>query len=255
MELTKNRFKAGLKSGKQQIGLWNSVHSAVLPEALGPLGYDWIVVDTEHSPVEPVMVMQSLQALAAYPETSAVVRPVVNDTALIKRHLDMGAQTLILPYVQNPDEAQAAVDAMRYPPRGVRGVAGATRASHYGAVKDYATTCEEELCLIVQVETVSALEHLEEIAGLDGVDGVFIGPSDLSASMGLPGQPNHPEVRAEIENSYKRLQAINVPAGVLATNNDFAQRSFDLGAAFVAVGVDLSIMLGAARELRGKFSY
>ena len=231
MELTKNRFKAGLKSGKQQIGLWNSIHTTVLPDAFGPLGYDWIVLDTEHSPVEPIMLMQSLQALAAYPETSAVVRPLVNDTALIKRHLDMGAQTLILPYVQNPDEAQAAVDAMRYPPRGVRGVAGGSRASAYGAIKDYATKCEEELCLIVQVETVSAMEHLEDIATIDGVDGVFIGPSDLGASMGYPGQPNHPEVHAAIEDAYKRLQAVGVPAGVLAVNADFAQRSFDLGAA------------------------
>jgi 4-hydroxy-2-oxoheptanedioate aldolase len=253
MELPKNRFKAGLKAGATQIGLWNSVNSLVLPDALGPIGYDWIVIDTEHSPVEPTKVMGALQALEAYPQTSAVVRPVVNDTALIKQYLDMGAQTLILPYVQNSDEARSAVDAMRYPPRGVRGVAGGTRASRYGAIEGYATKAEAELCLIVQVETVSAMEQLEDIASVDGVDGVFIGPADLSASMGYPGQPGHPDVKAEIENTFARLQRIGVPGGILTLDPEFAQRCIDLGAAFVAVGVDLSLLTAAARDLRAKF--
>jgi 4-hydroxy-2-oxoheptanedioate aldolase len=253
MELPKNRFKAGLKSGQTQIGLWNSINTFVLPDALGPLGYDWIVIDTEHSPVEPTMAMNALQAMEAYPNTSAVVRPVVNDTALIKRYLDMGAQTLILPYVQNPDEARAAVDAMRYPPRGVRGVAGGTRASRYGSIPGYATKAEEELCLIVQVETVSAMAQLEDIASVEGVDGVFIGPADLSASMGYPGQSNHPEVKAAIEDAFARLNKIGVPAGILTLDPTYAQRCIDLGAAFVAVGVDLSLLMDAARDLRAKF--
>jgi len=253
MDLPQNRFKAALKAGQQQIGLWNSINANVLPDALGPLGFDWIVIDTEHAPVEPTLVLGALQALDGYPETSAIVRPVENDTALIKRYLDMGAQTLILPYIQNPAEARAAVDAMRYPPRGVRGVAGTTRASGYGSINDYATRAEDELCLIVQVETVSAMTQLEEIASVDGVDGVFIGPADLSASMGYPGQAGHPAVKAEIENAFKRLHAIGVPAGILTLDPDHARRCLDLGAAFVAVGLDLSLLLGAARELRARF--
>lgn len=253
MELPVNKFKAALKAGTPQIGLWNSINANTLPDALGPLGYDWIVIDTEHSPVEPTQVIGALQALDGYPDTSAVVRPVENNTALIKRYLDMGAQTLILPYVQNPDEARAAVDAMRYPPRGVRGVAGTTRASRYGSIKDYATRAEEELCLIVQVETVSAMAQLEDIASVEGVDGVFIGPSDLSASMGYPGQPGHPEVQQEIENAFKRLDKIGVPAGILTLDPAYAQRCLDLGAGFVAVGVDLSLLVSAARDLRAKF--
>ncbi len=253
MDLPKNHFKAALHDRTPQIGIWNSIGSNSVPEALATVGFDWIVVDTEHSPVEPTKVMNALQAIAAYPDVSAIVRPVVNDTALIKRYLDMGAQSLIIPYVQNVSEARAAVDAMRYPPHGKRGVAGTVRASRYGAVEGYATRAEEELCLIVQVETAGALAQLEDIATVDGVDGVFIGPSDLSASLGYPGQPRHPNVVAQIEEAFDRLKEVNVPAGILATDADFAHRCVELGCAFVAIGVDLAMLLKTARAIRAEF--
>ena len=254
MKNPKNLFKARLAEGRQQIGIWNSIGGNITAEALAACGFDWIVIDTEHSPVEVTDVMVALQAMAPYTEVSPVVRPWINDTALIKRHLDQGAQTLLIPYVQTPDEAHAAVLAMRYPPRGVRGVAGVTRASRFGHVENYARTAEDELCLIVQVETKEAMERLEEIALVDGVDGVFIGPSDLAASMGFPGEPGHPEVKAAIEVAIGRLNAIGKPAGILTLDADFARHCMALGTIFTAVQVDLVVLLEGARKLRADFA-
>jgi 4-hydroxy-2-oxoheptanedioate aldolase len=254
MELPKNRFREKLKAGEAQLGIWNALGGNTVPELLAGCGFDWVLIDTEHSPVEPVEVMAALQALAAYPEVSPVVRPVVNDAALIKRYLDMGAQTLLIPFVQTAEEARAAVDAMRYPPAGMRGVAGLTRASRFGKVAGYTARAEEELCLLVQVETASALEQLEEIAGVEGVDGVFIGPSDLSASLGYPGQPNHPEVVAAIEDGFARLAKLGVPGGILTLNEEFARTCIDKGTAFTAVGVDLQLLVNAATQLRQRFT-
>ena len=254
MDLPPNRFKAALAEGRHQLGIWNSLGGNTVPEMLAYCGFDWIVLDTEHSPIEPVQILPEVQALAACPQVSTLVRPVVNDAALIKRYLDMGVQSLIVPYVQTPEEAAAAVAAMRYPPRGIRGVAGTTRASRYGNVKGYAARCEEELCLIVQVETAEAMRRLEEIAGTDGVDGVFIGPADLSASMGFPGQPDHPEVIAAIESAIARLKAVGVPSGLLTLNEDFARRCIALGTGFTAVGLDIHLLQTAAKALRGRFA-
>lgn len=251
MELPRNRFKAALKSGQHQLGVWNNISGPLVPEALASLGFDWVLVDTEHTPTEAVEVQHSLQSIAVFPEVSAIVRPVTNDAALIKRYLDMGAQTLMIPYVQSVAEAEDAVRAMRYAPRGIRGMAGGVRATRYGQVKDYATKAESELCLIVQIETIEAAEQLEDIATVDGVDAVFIGPADLSASMGYPGQTNHPEVLAKIEEIYARLKAIGVPSGILTMNEDFARRSIELGTGFTAIGIDLGAMLkelNAARK-------
>ena len=249
MDLPVNRFKAALREGRHQLGIWSSLGGTVAPEVLAVAGFDWIVLDTEHAPVEVAEVLPALQTLAAYPGCSAVVRPAINDWVLIKRHLDQGAQTLILPYVQSADEAASAVAAMRYPPRGVRGVAGMSRASRYGAVAGYATRAEEELCLIVQVETALALDRLEEIASVEGVDGVFIGPSDLAASLGYPGAPGHPEVVAAIEGAIGRLKALGVPAGILTLDPAFARRCMDLGTAFTAVAVDVGILVTGAKAL------
>lgn len=249
MELPRNRFKAALKDGRHQLGVWSGLGGTVAPEVLAVAGFDWIVLDTEHAPIEVAEVLPALQALAAYPGSSAVVRPAINDPVLIKRHLDQGAQTLVIPYVQSAAEARAAVAAMRYPPRGIRGVAGVTRASRFGTVKDYATRAEEELCLIVQVETAQALAALEEIASVEGVDGVFIGPADLAASMGHPGAAGHPEVVAAIEGAIGRLKTLAVPAGILSMDPAFARRCMALGTAFTAVGVDVGILVAGARAL------
>lgn len=254
MQNPKNHFKAALKSGKQQIGIWNAIGGPVAYEILASSGFDWVLVDTEHSATSTAQVLPALQTIAGYPDVSAVVRPAANDPITIKRLLDMGAQSLLIPYVQTVDEARAAVAAMRYAPRGMRGMAGSMRATRFGLVENYADTVEDELCLIVQVETIEAMAHLEDIANVDGVDGVFIGPADLSASMGLPGQTNHPDVLAQIEDALARLKEIGVPSGILALDNKTSQHFIDHGSCFTAVGVDSAMLANAARALRKGFA-
>ncbi|MEZ5731777.1 MAG: aldolase/citrate lyase family protein [Paracoccaceae bacterium] len=253
MDLPRNRFKTLLKSGVHQTGIWNSIPGEILPELLALSGFDWVLIDTEHAPVEVTAVLPALQTLAAYAEVSAIVRPSANDTVLIKRLLDMGAQTLLVPYVQSREEAEAAVRAMAYPPNGVRGVAGLTHASRFGCINDYLRRASEELCLIVQVETRMAIDRLEDIATVEGVDGVFIGPADLSASMGHLGNPGHPEVVAVIEDAIARLARLGVPSGILSLDESFCRRSMELGTSFTAVGVDLDLIAKALRALRDRF--
>ena len=253
MQNPTNHFKAALKSGKQQIGIWNSIGGNTACEILASAGFDWVLVDTEHAATSTAEVLPALQTIAGYPDVSAVVRPSSNDEVTIKRLLDMGAQSLLIPYVQSVAEAEAAVRAMRYAPRGIRGMAGVMRASRFGAVQNYAATVEAELCLIVQVETIQAMDQLEHIAQVDGVDGVFIGPADLSASMGLPGQTGHPDVVAVIDKAIDRLQAIEVPAGILSLDNDASARLIHQGTSFTAVGVDSALLVTAARATRAAF--
>lgn len=248
-----NRFKQALAAGRPQLGLWNTLGGPIVIEALATSGWDWIVVDTEHSPIDVNDVLPALQVLAAYPETSAVVRPAANDIVLIKRLLDLGAQTLLVPYIESAEEARAAVTAMRYAPRGLRGFAGGTRANRFGKVESYATRAEEQLCLIVQVETRAAVERLEEIATVDGVDGVFIGPADLAASLGHPGDAGHPEVVAVILDVIARLKALNVPSGILTLNEEFARTCIEAGSCFTAVGIDLSLLTRATDDLVARF--
>lgn len=248
MDLPKNRFKERLLAGESQIGLWNSIPGSLVAEVLAGAGFDWIAIDTEHAPTDVPDTLSMLQAMAPYP-VQALVRPAANDPVLIKRVLDLGAQTLVIPYVQTADEARAAVAAMRYAPRGVRGVAGMTRASRFGAVRDYAVRAEDELCLIVQVETAEAVDRIEEIAGVDGVHGLFVGPADLSASMGLAGQLGHPQVVAKIEEAIRRIVATGKAAGILTVDRDFARQCIALGTTVTAVGVDLHLLLQGARSL------
>ncbi len=184
-----------------------------------------------------------------------MVRAAWNDAVLIKRFLDVGAQTLLLPYVQDAREARAAVAAMRYPPRGVRGVSSISRATRFGRVADYTRRAEEELCLLVQVETVEALGEIEAIAGVDGVDGIFVGPADLAASMGHPGAAGHPEVVAAIEDALGRIGRAGKPAGILTPDREFARRCLELGAVFVAVGVDTALLARASEGLAGEFKF
>ena len=245
-----NHFKMRLSAGTQQIGIWNSIPNPGVAELLAVAGFDWIVVDTEHAPTEVTDVLPALQAIAAYPKVSAVVRPAWNDTVLIKRHLDQGAQTLIIPYVQNAQEAAAAVAATRYPPLGVRGVAGLTRATRFGSVEGYTQSAHEEICVIVQVETRTALDNLDAIAGTDGVDGIFIGPADLAASLGHPGDPMHQEVQSTIWDTVARLKDLGKPAGILATTEPFVAASLEHGTSFTAVGLDIGLLGTAARQLR-----
>jgi 4-hydroxy-2-oxoheptanedioate aldolase len=252
MELPLNQFKRGMKAGKAQIGLWSSLSSHYSVEVIAGSGFDWLLLDTEHSPNDLENVVTQLQAASAYP-TTAIVRPAWNDMVLIKRFLDAGVQTLLIPYVQTAEEAAAAVSYMRYPLRGVRGVAGTTRATRFGRVKDYFKHVEEELCLLVQVETQQGLDNLDAIAATDGVDGVFIGPADLSAGLGHLGDIGHPEVQKAIEDAIKRIQKAGKAAGILTPSEPDARRYLELGCLFVAVGADVGLLARESEKLCARF--
>jgi 4-hydroxy-2-oxoheptanedioate aldolase len=249
MDLPKNRFKAALKAGRRQIGVWCSTGDTVTAELLATCGYDWMLFDTEHSPVGPAQAAAFLRTVEPYP-VAGLVRPAWNDLVLIKQYLDIGAQTLLLPYVQNADEAAAAVRALRYPQAGLRGVSGLTRASRYGAIPDYARRAAEELCLLVQVETVEAMAEVEKIAAVPGVDGIFVGPADLAASMGHVGEPTHPEVRKAVVETVRRIAAAGQPAGFLHPDQSFLEEVAEAGAAFIGIDIDLAILRRGAVERR-----
>jgi 4-hydroxy-2-oxoheptanedioate aldolase len=252
VELQRNAFKHALAAGKLQIGLWCSLCSNIAADIVSDSGFDWLLLDTEHSPTEIPDLLSQLQAVARGTATP-IVRPAWNDAVLIKRALDIGTQSLLVPYVQNVDEAQRAVAAVRYPPAGVRGVAAAARASRYGRVTDYLKKADSEICLLVQVETRSALDQIEAIAKVDGVDGVFIGPSDLSASLGHIGNPGHTEVQKALEEAVRKLKAGGKPAGILTGNEEEARRYIGWGYSFVAVGSDVGLLGRGADTLAKKF--
>ena len=242
-----NQFKQNL--GRiQQIGLWSTLGSPALVELLAGCGYDWILIDTEHSPIELPNVIDHLRAISAS-GISAVVRPAWNDTVLVKRLLDQGAQSLLFPFIQNAAEAAAAVAATRFPPKGVRGVSGGSRSSQYGQTANYFRDAEAQICVIVQIETVEALAEIEKIAAVPGVDGVFIGPADLAASMGHLGNAQHPDVQAAIDGGFSRLMAIGKPSGYLTTNEPEVMRRKTTGIDFIAVNTDVALIGKAASGL------
>jgi 4-hydroxy-2-oxoheptanedioate aldolase len=252
MDLPRNRFKHAIAAGHLQIGLWCSLCSNIAADIVRDSGFDWLVLDTEHSPNEIPDVLSQLQACEGGAATP-IIRPAWNDLVIIKRCLDIGAQTLLVPYVQNPDEAKRAVEAVRYPSAGMRGVAVASRASRYGRVTDYLKNANGEICLLVQVETRSAMDQLEAIATVEGVDGVFIGPSDLSASLGHIGNPAHLDVQKALETCVRRLKAVGKPAGILTSNEEEARRYIGWGYTFVAVGSDVGLLSRGADALAKKF--
>jgi len=252
MELPINAFKQGMRAGRPQIGLWSSLSSSYSAEAVAGAGFDWLLLDTEHSPNDLESVLGQLQAVAAYP-TTAVVRVPWNDLVAIKRYLDVGAQSLLVPFVNSAAEARAAVAAMRYAPRGLRGIASTTRANRFGRVKDYARRVEEQLCLLVQVETQPALDALDEIAAVEGVDGIFIGPGDLHASLGHPGDQAHPEVLPLIDQAIRRIAGAGKAPGILTGVEELARRWLGLGALFVAVGSDVSLLARGADALAARY--
>jgi 4-hydroxy-2-oxoheptanedioate aldolase len=252
MDLPRNAFKHALAAGRQQIGLWCSLSHHYSLEVVAGSGFDWLLLDTEHSPNDLESLVPQLQAVAAYPGTP-VIRVPWNDMVTIKRVLDIGAQSLLLPYVQNVDEARAAVAATRYPPQGVRGVAGTTRATRFGRVRDYARRGADELCLLVQVETREALEHIEAIAAVDGIDGIFIGPADLHASMGYTGETANPAVVPQIEDALRRIRHAGKAPGILTADEALARRYIEAGSLFTAVGSDVGILARETEKLAARF--
>ncbi len=252
MNVPVNAFKRALLAGQQQIGLWCTLSSAFGIEVVAGAGFDWLLLDTEHSPADVLTVLAELQALSGY-QVAPVVRPASNDAVLIKRYLDIGAQTLLIPYVQNAAEARQAAAAVCFPPDGVRGVSALTRATQFGRVRDYGRQATAEICLLVQVETPAAIREIDAIAAVDGVDGIFIGPGDLAASMGLIGQLDHPRVLQAVEEAIRAVRACGKPCGILTGDTAFARRCIELGSIFTAVGVDVGILARGAEALARTF--
>jgi 4-hydroxy-2-oxoheptanedioate aldolase len=251
-ELQRNAFKHAIAAGKLQIGLWSSLCSPIVAEIVADAGFDWILLDSEHSPNEIPDLFAQLQA-AARGTATPIVRPPWNDPVMAKRCLDIGAQTLLFPYVQNAEEAKRAVESTRYPPQGVRGVSVASRASRFGRTPGYLSKANSEQCVLVQVETGPALDQLEAIAQVPGVDGVFIGPSDLAASLGHLGNPAHETVQAAIKDAVTRLKKLNKPAGILTGNEEEIRRYIGWGYLFVAVGSDVGLLAGNSSALAKKY--
>ena len=252
MNLPENRFKRALPNGASRLVSGAVCRAATSPKSWLLPGFDWLLFDTEHSPGDVLTVLPQLQAVAAY-DVSAIVRPASNDAVLIKRYLDIGAQTLLIPYVQNREEAETAVAAMRYPPDGVRGVSGLTRATRFGRVAGYAKRADEELCLLVQLETRRALEALEAIATVDGVDGVFIGPADLAASLGFPESRAIRKLSLPLRMPLSVFEKAGKPSGILTPNAAFAHRCISLGTTFTAVGIDAGILARGTEGLARQF--
>lgn len=252
MDLPRNAFKHALAAGERQIGLWCSLCSNITVELVSDSGFDWLLLDTEHSPNELPAVLSQLQAARGGTAT-AIVRPSSNDPVQIKRLLDIGAPGLLIPYVQTVEEARRAVEATRYAPAGFRGVTGSGRASRYGRVPGYLQKAESEISVLLQVETREAMGALEAIASVDGVDGIFIGPADLSTSYGYHGNWTGPEMQAVIKDAAERLAKLGKPAGILTANEDEARRFIEWGYSFVAVGADLGLLRNAADALARRF--
>lgn len=249
-----NPFKTALAKRRPQIGLWLSMADPYQAEAAATCGYDWLLIDGEHAPNDLRSTMAALQAVNAYP-AHPVVRVVEGSQALIKQMLDIGAKTLLVPMVDTASQARAIAAATRYPPQGLRGVGSATaRASQWNARGDYLSVANDEVCLLLQAETATALQNLEAICAVDGVHGIFIGPADLAASMGHRGNLGHPEVQAAIAGAMQTIIASGKAAGTLTSDPALAQRYLDLGCSFVAVGVDVLLFVNAARHLRGQFA-
>lgn len=248
MKLARNTFKAAILDGKTQIGLWNSLCSNIAADVVSSAGFDWALLDMEHSPNDERTVLGQMQAIQQG-DTVPIIRPPWNDFVMVKRLLDIGASGFLFPMIQNADEAAAAVAATRYPPRGIRGVSMAQRGNKFGRVTDYFERFEEELAVLVQIETRDALSRTAEITAVDGVDGVFFGPADIAADMGLLGQAAHPDVWAAIGEAAKVVQAAGKPTGTLVQTADKAVELFNDGFSFVACGSDLGLLARGADAL------
>jgi 4-hydroxy-2-oxoheptanedioate aldolase len=248
-----NLFKQAIQNKQSQIGLWLMLANPYAAEICASCGFDWLLIDGEHSPNDVPTILGSLQATAAYP-SQAVARVPIGDPAIIKQYLDIGAQTILVPMVDTAAQAAEMVRAMRYPPQGIRGVgAGSARASRWGATPGYLKQANDEVCLLVQAETVTAIQNLDAIAHTEGVDGVFFGPSDLSASLGHLGNAAHPDVQKVIEDGIRRVLAAGKAPGILTADSQLAKRYLELGALFVAVGIDVNVLTTNARALARSF--
>lgn len=254
MNARTNVFKNALKAHKKQIGLWLGLANAYTAEVCAGAGFDWLLIDGEHAPNDLRSILEQLQAVAPYP-SHPIVRPPIGETYLIKQLLDIGVQSLLIPMVENAEQAKQLVAAARYPPRGVRGV-GSTlaRASNFGAQTNYLKTADDQICLLLQVESLAGLANVSAIAATEGVDGVFIGPSDLAAAMGHLGEPAHPEVQAAIQRAIAAILDAGKAPGILTVSETLARQYLELGVVFAAVGTDMSLLSKGAQNLAELFA-
>jgi 4-hydroxy-2-oxoheptanedioate aldolase len=243
-----NELKKRLLAGEQTIGCWLTLADSYAAEIAGRAGFDWCLVDGEHAPNDLRSTLDQLQVLAGT-ETPAAVRPPIGEAYILKQLLDIGCQSFVIPMVEDRQQAEDIVRALRYPPEGIRGVGVATaRASGFNSIPDYLQTANREICLIVQIESREGLANLDEIVAVDGVDGVFIGPSDLSASLGHLGNPKAPEVVAAIDDALDRIAAADKPSGIFSINPDDARRYLGRGVGFVAVASDINSLTNGLRD-------
>ena len=253
MDMPVNTFKQRLLAGEAQVGLWLGLADPYCAELAANAGFDWLLIDGEHAPNDLRSLLGQLQAVAPYP-AQPIIRPPIGDPVLIKQLLDIGVQTLLVPMVDSAAQAAELVRAMRYPPSGIRGVGSAlARASRWNSIPGYLDKADEQMCLLVQIENLDGLANLDAIAAVEGVDGVFIGPADLSAAMGHRGNPGHPEVQAAIEDAIARIRRTGKAVGILSADEALARRYLELGCSFVAVGVDTSLLMKALQGLAGRF--
>ena len=248
-----NSFKRNLLAGKRLIGCWSSLANAITTEVLGVAGFDWILLDGEHSPNDVNTFIPQLMALKDSP-SAPVVRPTSNNAVEMKRLLDAGFYNFLVPFVESADEARSAVAATRYPPQGIRGVSVSQRGNRYGTVPNYFQGVNEQVCVMVQIESNAGVAAARAIAGVDGVDCVFVGPSDLAAGMGHLGNASHPEVQQAIAAVFLDAKACGKPVGILAPVEADARRYMDMGATFVAVGSDLGLFRSATQALRDRYA-
>jgi 2-dehydro-3-deoxyglucarate aldolase len=248
-----NQFRADLVAGKRLIGCWSALGSPITTEVLGLAGFDWILLDGEHAPNDVLSFIPQLMALKDS-ASAPVVRPQWNDTVIIKRLLDAGFYNFLIPFIESADDARRAVAATRYPPEGVRGVSVAHRSNRYGTVKDYMKVVNDNIAVIVQIESRKGVAAIAEICAVPGVDCVFVGPSDLAAAYGQLGNPLHPEVQDAMKTIMSAAKAAGKPVGILAPVELDARRYLEMGASFVAVGSDLGVFRAATQGLRDKFA-
>lgn len=253
MPAPENHLKARLKRGEATTGLWLSLANPYTAELAGNIGFDWVMIDGEHSPNDLPTIMQQLQVLKSS-SSSVAVRLPVGEPYLIKQVLDIGAQSLLIPMVESRAQAEMLVKAVHYPPRGIRGVgAGSARASGFSTIDNYTATADDQICLMLQIESRAAVAALDEIAALDGVDCLFIGPSDLSADMGFLGNPFAPEVDRVIEDTIKRIRGHGKAAGIYMTDMAHARRYQQMGANMIAIGSDVGVLVSNLKALKQAF--
>ncbi|MFK8250399.1 HpcH/HpaI aldolase family protein [Ancylobacter terrae] len=252
MDVLTNRFKAAIREGRQQIGLWCSLASPISTEVVAGSGFDWLLLDMEHSANDLRDILFQLHAMSEG-TASAMVRVPSDDPVGIKRVLDIGAQSLMIPNIDDAEQARRVVAATRYAPYGMRGFSQAPRAARFGRVPDYHNRAAGEICVIVQVESRKALDNIEAIAAVEGVDGIFVGPGDLSTSLGFLGQQNHPDVVGTIEGVVARITATGKPAGILTANEELAHRYIAAGTLFTAVGSDMGLLARTSEALAARF--